>query len=198
MRPIDVRPEARTTDSVVPDLDDAVIRRNLEPYPRARGVRVLDDVGQCFGTEKVQAGLDGRRQPEARHVELDGDGKPVGEGADGRGQAMLGEDRGMQARGQRAQVLEPPSRVLQGLAHEFPRPLRSGLPALLGQLQADESGDQALLRTVVQVPGHALARGVGRGHHRARDAMSSCSARWRSVMSRTYPVNAAVRADRYR
>ena len=71
----------------------------------------------------------------------------------------------MQARGQRAQVLEPSSRVIEGLAHEFPRPLRSGLPALLGQLQADESGDQALLGTVVQVPGHALARRVGRGHH---------------------------------
>ena len=73
---------------------------------------------------------------------------------------MLGEDRGVQAGGKRAQVLQAPSRVVQGLADEFPRPLRSGLPALLGQLQADESGDQTLLCTVVQVPGNAPARGV--------------------------------------
>ena len=66
----------------------------------------------------------------------------------------------MQARRERAQVLEPAPGVIKRLRDEFPRPLRSGLPALLGQLQADEGRDKALLRTVVQVPGNALARGV--------------------------------------
>ena len=71
----------------------------------------------------------------------------------------------MQAGGELAQVLDPAPGVIQGLADEFPRPLRRGLPALLGKLQADESGDEALLGTVVQVPGNALARGVGCGNY---------------------------------
>ena len=158
------RPGTGAADPVVPDLDDALVSRNVEPYPRTGGVRVLDDVGQRLRTDEVQAGLDGRRQPPARYVDLDRDGKPVSEGADGRCQAMLGEDRGMQARGKRAQVLEPLPGVFQGLADEFPGPLRSGLPALLSQLQADQGGDEALLGTVVQVPGDALTRRVGCGH----------------------------------
>ena len=56
-----------------------------------------------------------------------------------------------------------PRRRHPGPGQEFPRPLRRGLPALLGKLKADEGGDQALLGTVVQVPGNALARGVGCG-----------------------------------
>ena len=80
------------------------------------------------------------------------------------GQAMLGEDRGMQARSELAQVLDTAPGVREGLAEEFPGPVRSGLPALLGKLEVDQGGDQTLLGTVMQVPGNALTRSVGRGN----------------------------------
>jgi hypothetical protein len=151
-------------DPVVADLGQVLVGRDLQSYPRVGGVRVLDDVGQRLGTEKVQAGLDRGGQPDARYVDLDRNRNPVGEGANGRRQTMLGENRRMQPRGQRAQVLEPAAGVFQCPADQFSRPLRCRVPALLGHLQADQRGDQALLSAVVQVPGDALARDVGRGH----------------------------------
>ena len=150
-------------DPVVPDLDDAPVSCDLQPYPGAGSLRVLDDVRQRFGAEEVEAGLDGGRQPDAGNVDLDGNGDPVGQATNGRCQAMLGEDRGMQAGRQLAQVLDPAPGVLQGLAEKFPGPMRSRLPALLGQLKVDKGSDQMLLDTVVQVPGNALTCCVGRG-----------------------------------
>src|SRR5580658_10705660 len=76
---------------------------------------------------------------------------------------MLGEDRRMQACHELAQVLDPAPGVLEGLAEQFPGPMRSRLPALLGELKVDQGSDQMLLGTVVQVPGNALTGGVGRG-----------------------------------
>ena len=43
-----LRPGTRPAGPVVPDLEDTLVSRDLKPYPRARGVRVLDDVGQRF------------------------------------------------------------------------------------------------------------------------------------------------------
>ena len=42
--------------------------------------------------------------------------------------------------------------------------MRSGVPALLGKLEVDQSGDETLLGTVMQVPGNALTRSVGGGN----------------------------------
>ena len=69
----------------------------------------------------------------------------------------------MQARSELAQVIDPAPGVLEGLADKLPGPMRSRLPALLGKLEVHKSGDQMLLGAVVQVPGYALTRGVGRG-----------------------------------
>jgi hypothetical protein len=96
------RPGTRPADSVVPDLDDAPVSRDFQPYPGACSLRVLDDVRQRFGAEEVKAGLDGRRQPDAGHIDLGGNGDPIGQGTDGRCQAMPGEDRRMQARNELA------------------------------------------------------------------------------------------------
>ena len=63
---------------------------------------------------------------------------------------MLGEDRRMQARGEFAQVLDTAPGVHEGLAEEFPGPVRSGVPALLGKLKVDQSGDETLLGTVIR------------------------------------------------
>ena len=55
-----LRPGTCPADPVVPHLDDVLASRDFQPYPRAGGLRVLDDVRQRFGTEEVQAALDGR------------------------------------------------------------------------------------------------------------------------------------------
>ncbi len=62
---------------------------------------------------------------------------------------MLGEDRRMQACHELAQVLDPAPGVLEGVAEQFPGPMRSRLPALLGELKVDEGSDQVLLGTVI-------------------------------------------------
>jgi hypothetical protein len=159
-----LRPGTRPADPVVLDLDDVPVSCDFQPYPGAGSLRVLDDVRQRFGTEKIKAGLDGRGQPDVGYVDLDGNWGPVGKGPDGQCQAMLGEDRGMQARSELAQLLDPAPGVLHGLAEKFPGPIRSGLPALFGKLKVDKTSDETLLGTVVQVPGNALARSVGCGN----------------------------------
>jgi hypothetical protein len=70
----------------------------------------------------------------------------------------------MQARGEFAQVLDPAPGVLDGLAEEFPGPIWSRLPPLLGKLKVDERSDQMLLGTVVQVPGKALTPSTSAGN----------------------------------
>jgi hypothetical protein len=44
----------------------------------------------------------------------------------------------MQARGELAQVVDPASGVLEGLAEKFPGPIRSRLPLLLDELKVDQ------------------------------------------------------------
>src|SRR5215472_15661361 len=97
------------------------------------------------------------------HVGVDGDRQPGGEGVDGRGETALGEDGGMDPRGDLTQILDPAPGVAEGQAEQFPGALRRGCPLLLGELEVDDRGYEPLLGAVMQVPGDLLARRVGGG-----------------------------------
>ena len=160
-------PGPRAADPVVAHLDGAPVRGDVHPHPGGRGAGVPDHVGECFGAEEVHAGLDRRREPAVRHVELDRDRQPGGEGSDGRGQAALGEELGVDAGHDLAQILKAVPGVKEGPADQFPRLFRRGIPFLLGELKVDQGGDEPLLGAVVQVPGDAPAGRV-RGGDQAR------------------------------
>lgn len=123
-----------------------------------------DHVGERFGAEEVHAGLDRRRKPQVGHVELDRDRQPGREAVDGRGQPALGEDRGVDAGRDLAQVLEPVPGVADGPGEQLPGLLGGGIPLLLGELEIDERGHEPLLGAVVQVAGDAPAGLIGSGH----------------------------------
>jgi hypothetical protein len=125
---------------------------------------VLGHVGERLRAEEVHARLDRGREPARGYLDLDRNRRPDGQGADGGGQAALGEDRGQDPGRELAQVVEAVPGVGQGQADQFPRALRRRLPLLLGQLEVDQGGDEPLLRPVVQVAGHPLA-GRDRGGH---------------------------------
>jgi hypothetical protein len=125
---------------------------------------VPDHVGERLGAEKVHGGLDRRRQPGTRHLELDRNRQPGREGADGRAQPALGEDRRVDAGHDLAQFLEPGPGVAERLAEQLSGPLRRGIPLLLGQLKIDKRGDEPLLGAVVQVAGYPPASLVRGGH----------------------------------
>ena len=72
---------------------------------RAVRVGVFHDVGERFGGDEVGGGLDGGREAQVvRGLESHRQGKTVGQRADRRGEALLGEDGGQQAVGEVAQL----------------------------------------------------------------------------------------------
>jgi hypothetical protein len=128
---------------------------------------VLDHVGERFGAEEVRARLDRSGEPAVRHIELNGNREPGGEGVNGRGETALREDGGVDPCDNVPQVLDPAPGIAEGEAEQFLGALRRGFPFLLGELEVEDSGDEPLLGAIVQVAGDASACGVG-GSDQAR------------------------------
>src|SRR5216683_6998258 len=116
VEPAGFGPVPGSADPVVTHLNSTPVVLKLHPHPGGCGAGVLDNVRQGFGAEEVYARLDRAGEPAVGHVDLDGDRQPGGEGADGRGETPLGEDGGMDPRGDLAQVLDPAPGVAEGQA----------------------------------------------------------------------------------
>ena len=68
-------------------------------------MRVLGDVGEGFGDDEVQRAFDGFGKPaHQRVVDADRDGAAFGQGDEGRAEAAVGEDGGVQPAGKLAQL----------------------------------------------------------------------------------------------
>ena len=109
-----------------------------------------DGVGERFGDDEVGGGLDGRGEPRAGAVELDGQGSAASQRLDGGGQAAFGKDRGVDAAGQPTQLGHGLVEPLPGLGQQF---LQNAVVAMMGGVlgagEVDGHGEELLLRAVV-------------------------------------------------
>ena len=124
-------PGVGSADAIVGDADEDAPVVAQHAHGDVGGVCVLGDVGDRLGDEVVGRGLDGLGQAFVGHVvDLDRQRRAVRERREGGGQAAVGEDRGMDAAGQLAQLLE---RVLELLARrgQVDWRARSGLASKL-------------------------------------------------------------------
>jgi len=107
---------------------------------------------QRFNAAEVDRGLDLRRVPaDAVGADLDGHRRLAGLGADGGGQALVGEQRRVDAAGQVAQGLQRAAGLGLELGDQGPFPVLvlAGQRLRLGQRAGD--GEQLLLGAVVDV-----------------------------------------------
>jgi len=123
-------------------------------HPRVRRLRVLGHVGQTLGDREVGGALDRRGHAllELR-LELDGERGACRNGLEARVEPALREHRGVDARGQLAQLVDRSACVLECPGDELARELR----ALVRELQPEQDRDQPLLRAVVEVTAEATA-----------------------------------------
>src|SRR4029453_17505371 len=84
------------------------------------------------------------------HAELDRDGSAVGHALDGGGEPAVGEQRGMDAVGQLAELIDGGSRRLERFLHQV-RKLGRNVLVALGELKRDYGLYEPLLRAVVKV-----------------------------------------------
>ena len=108
------------------------------------------DVREGLGDDEVGGRLDRRREPAVLDVDLDRDREPVGQLADGRREAAVGEGGGVDPAGERAKlpeaVLELSVRVVEQL-----RELRVRIGAPVRAPEREAEGHEPLLGPVVQV-----------------------------------------------
>ena len=147
-------------DAVVDDLDlrDAV--GAPDAHARLGGLRVLGHVGQRLAHDEVGRGLDRLGQALVeRDVDRDRQRRAVGDGLDRRAQAVVGEDGGMQAARQLAQLLERAAELVAGAVEH--RAQRRVVGHAAGrQAHGERRRHQPLLGAVVQVALQAPALGV--------------------------------------
>ena len=99
-------------DAVVGDVTVAAPFERATLTRRAGRVRVLGDVRDRLGDDVVRRRLDRRRQPLVRErVDSTGSGARAASGVQRRAEPALGEDDGVDAAGQLAQLVEPAGEV---------------------------------------------------------------------------------------
>jgi hypothetical protein len=142
---------------------------------RVCGVCVFGDVGERFGGEEVGGCLDRGGEAACVHGQLDRDRCSSGECGERCRESFLGEDRGVDAAGERAQL----GKRVDGLAVGFGEQLvESGVAVCelsAGELEREPDPEQVLLRAVVEVALEAAPLGVacstcGRGSRGPRPA----------------------------
>jgi hypothetical protein len=113
---------------------------------------VLADVRQALRDDEVGGGLHLVGQPFVRRGDHPrGNGRACGEILQRGVEAPVAEDRGMDAAGQVAQLLQREAGLLPRLAHELGCLGIARGRALLGHAQVERQGDEALLRAIVEV-----------------------------------------------
>ncbi len=127
------------------------------------GAGVLGDVGEGLGHDEVGDGLDGRRRPAGQvDVDRDGDWAEGRQGGQRGIEAAVGQDRGMHAAHEAAQLGQGGHGLAVGLVDQHPGGGGIlGVEARLRPGQLHRHGHQALLRAVVQVALDPAALGLG-------------------------------------
>ena len=156
--------DVRAADAVVGDHDlDARRPRGGSCTRASCGPRVAGDVGQRLGGDEVGGRLDLRRGPLVElDVDLDRQRHAVGEPLHGRPEPAVGEDRGVDAARELAQLGERDGELVGELLdhrHEV-----GVLHPRAQQPQVERERDELLLGAVVQVALQPPARGVGGLH----------------------------------
>ena len=146
--------------AVVGDPHDERLGLQPDLHPRLLGLRVARDVRQRLRDQEVRGGLDRRGQPLLRqlHLHLHRHRRPLGERVDRRGEPAVGEDRGMDAARELAQLRQRARQPLRQLVD------RRVLQPRLEHPQVQRERDELLLRAVVQVALDPAPRGVAGRH----------------------------------
>ena len=109
---------------------------------------MLGDVRERLGDDEVDRSLDLCREAVVERVDLDRDGRALGQRADGRGEPMVGQHRRVNAAGElpkaRRAPRSPRPRVSSSSSSRVPS-------AFAQQLQRHADPEQPLLRSVVKV-----------------------------------------------
>ena len=152
--------------TVAPPLPSSVTTTTTSPPWRltcdggVAGLGVAHDVGQAFGDDEVRGGLDRRRQAL---VELDGrldvQRRPRHQRLDRGADAALGQERGMDAARELAQLRERDRELLADLVDGAREP--AVRQPRLEHPQVEREADELLLGAVVQVALDPPARVVG-------------------------------------
>ena len=117
----------------------------------------------------------GRRRSSRFATTVTGIGSRDASDVDRRAEPLVGQDAGMDARGEVAQVGEPLSGLLDGGGAELGRGGPGPSRCALGHLHRQQGADELLLRAVVQVARDLGARGVGGLDDAPRAALSSAA-----------------------
>jgi hypothetical protein len=118
------QPGVSAADPVVADLDRAPVVLERHPEAGRTGASVLDDIGERFGAEEADARLDRLREPQDGYVEFDRNGEPGPQAIESSRQAAMGQDRGVDSRGDLAELLDPTAGILERLVEQIFRRFR--------------------------------------------------------------------------
>jgi hypothetical protein len=120
-------------------------------HSRGVGFCVFGDVGERLGAEEVDAYFHCGWKLYLCEVELDPKGEASGEDVEGRREPSCREDRWVDPRGELAQTFDPALCLPDGAADEVFGLFWFRRPFLFGAPKVQESVQELLLRSVVQV-----------------------------------------------
>src|SRR4051794_12636145 len=145
-------PAARVgaADAVVGDVHDHAATGAPDCDARPGRVGVLRDVLERLGGDEVGGALDGAGQPAGGDVDADGHGRAVGERAQGRLEAAVGQDGGVDPARELAQLGEAYLQLVGGTREQVLQ-VRVGGGARPGTAEQQRQRDEARLRAVVEV-----------------------------------------------
>src|SRR4051794_12767044 len=153
--------QVRAADAVVAHLDHGELRRAPHAHGRELGGGVLGDVGERLGDEVVGGGLDWLWQADGgKGDDLDRYGRARGELVERAGEALMAEDRRVDAAGQLAQLTQGEPELLARVREKALRALGIAVDLRLQRPDLQRERDEALLRAVVEVALEPAALGV--------------------------------------
>ena len=144
-------PRVRAAGSVVGDLDHKHCPVEMQRHARTRARRMLGDVGQRLGNDKVGRGLDHRWETVLEpSVNLDVHRRPARQRLDRGDQTAIGEHGWRDAAREVPELPDRGGRLLAGLAHQRRAVGVIGKP-LLRAPELHRERDQSGLRSIVQI-----------------------------------------------
>jgi hypothetical protein len=148
-------------DPVVAHLDPQSAARAPESHADRRGLGMPGGVGQGLRDEVVGGGLDSLWEALAQRLELDRHGRSRGERLERRSQPALAQDRGVDAAGQLAQLVQRETKLLPRRCEQLLGGRRVLVEPRLDIAQVERHAHEALLGAVVEVALDAPPFGVG-------------------------------------
>jgi hypothetical protein len=168
----------------------------------ARGLRVLDDIGQCLGRDEVRRRLHRGGKALRACVQLDRYRRASCQGAKRRTDSLLGEDRRVDAARECPQLLQRAYHLAVCLAQEFVDIGTAAHKLVARQLKREPDAKQSLLGSVVEVSFETAPLVVARidqpGTRRAHSASCARSSACNREFSSASPTAAPTARDEVR